>query len=225
MRGSTGVVRGGWRSCGGGEWANYWLGSSRRWQEIKNHGRILVYTSTTPPTIPAPNNQTPTKIVTARDEDRNTMTQHRTGMLDWSVPWLIHPRADGCNFWGVGWSKKQNKKGEEKERRGSETANGKMTLTRQYKDLLTNWVNRCLVCSLVLLWWAFLCIPLTLHVEIQHHEISTVHWPQWYSCHCKILHFRATLTKCSIQLLLYNWHVYGGKNRPQYFEFHTQLNT
>lgn len=88
-----------------------------------------------------------------------------------------------------------------------------------------DWVNRCLVCSLVLLWWAFLCIPLTLHVEIQHHEISTVHWPQWYSCHCKILHFRATLTKCSIQLLLYNWHVYGGKNWPQYFEFHTQLNT
>lgn len=47
----------------------------------QNHGRILVYTSTTPPTIPAPNNQTPTKIVTARDENRNTMTQHRTGML------------------------------------------------------------------------------------------------------------------------------------------------
>lgn len=59
------------------------IGFVQKMARNQNHGRILVYTSTTtPPTIPAPNNQTPTKIGTARDENRNTMTQHRTGMLD-----------------------------------------------------------------------------------------------------------------------------------------------
>lgn len=50
----------------------------------------------------------------------------------------------------------QNKKlkGEEGKRWGTETANGKMTLTRQYRDLKISCINKCLVCSLVL-WSVF----------------------------------------------------------------------
>lgn len=36
----------------------------------QNYGRILGYTSTKPPTIPAPNNQTPTQTGTAINENR-----------------------------------------------------------------------------------------------------------------------------------------------------------
>lgn len=33
------------------------IGFGQKMARNQNHGRILVYTSTTPPTIPAPNNQ------------------------------------------------------------------------------------------------------------------------------------------------------------------------
>lgn len=52
-------------------------------KKLKNHGKIFVYTSTTPPTMPAPNNQLELKSKTARDENRNTMTprQEYAGLI------------------------------------------------------------------------------------------------------------------------------------------------
>lgn len=73
-------------------------------KKLKNHGKIFVYTSTTPPTMPAPNNQLELKSKTARDENRNTMTPS-TG-----VCWTDHSGADGSTSGGVRWSRNSNKK-------------------------------------------------------------------------------------------------------------------
>lgn len=105
------------------------MGSARRWQEIKkikNHGKILVYTSTTPPTMPAPNNRLELKSKTARDENRNTMTptQEYAGLI--TLVLMVQPLRE------LGGAIKNNKYRDGRGYRGKGTSNSKMTLTRQY---------------------------------------------------------------------------------------------
>lgn len=77
----------GWSVSGGGgveegSERTVWLGSSRRWQEIKT---MEGYSSTQAQHHQQQQHQTTktsTKIRTAKNENRNTMTQHRAGMLD-----------------------------------------------------------------------------------------------------------------------------------------------
>lgn len=60
-------------------------------KKLKNHGKIFVYSSTTPPIMPAPNNQLELKSKTARDENRNTMTptQEYAGLI--TLVLMVHP--------------------------------------------------------------------------------------------------------------------------------------
>lgn len=63
-------------------------------KKLKNYGKIFVYTSTTPPTMPAPNNRLELKSKTARDENRNTMTptQDYAGLI--TLVLMVQPLRD-----------------------------------------------------------------------------------------------------------------------------------
>lgn len=71
---------------------------------------------------------------------------------------------------GLGGAKEKFKRGG----RGTseaETANGKMTLTRQYTDLKTSCINKCLACSLV--WWSVFLSQVIYNKIIFWHALST----------------------------------------------------
>lgn len=101
----------GWSVVGGGgveegsEHITNWVRpedgkKSKPWENTRLHKHNTTNdTSTKQPT--------PTKIGTATDENRKTMTPTQD-----EYAWLSHSRADGCNLWGVGWSKKKKKKRE-----------------------------------------------------------------------------------------------------------------
>lgn len=107
-----GVVRVGWRRCGGGKWANYlnWV----RPEDGKKSKTMGEYSSTQAQHHQRYQHQTTKlqlKSETARDENRNTMTQHRTGYAlaevcrDWFTLVLMVVTSEG-----LGGAKEKRKK-------------------------------------------------------------------------------------------------------------------
>lgn len=66
-----------WSVVGGGEWANYLTGFVQKMARNQNHGRLLCYTSTTSPSIPALNS----KLKSQRLEMKTETRWHNTGRV------------------------------------------------------------------------------------------------------------------------------------------------